>query len=340
MRIIGNEILTETGPIFGYIQIEKENQIIELGKPPIKPEKTGLIVPNLINSHTHIGDSFIKNKNVFLPNDIKKLVAPPDGIKHCMLNNASKEEIITGMKESVQIMIKSGTNFFWDFREGGLKGIKLLKQAIKNMSIRCLIMARPKALDYDNLEIKSIIEYSNGIGISSISDWDYAQIQKISKITKSKGKLFALHASERIRENIDQILDLKPDYLIHMNQATKSDLILVKESEIPIIICPRSNGFFGLKSNFKIITEIGINLLLGTDNAMINNPNVLEEIKFLKTKYKNIDIYDLIKMVSYGPRKALNLECNIPQIKSINEIVVLDKNLNIVYNTWDDRGII
>ena len=95
MRIIGNEILTETGPIFGYIQIEKENQIIELGKPPIKPEKTGLIVPNLINSHTHIGDSFIKNKNVFLPNDIKKLVAPPDGIKHCMLNNASKEEIIT-----------------------------------------------------------------------------------------------------------------------------------------------------------------------------------------------------------------------------------------------------
>jgi cytosine/adenosine deaminase-related metal-dependent hydrolase len=332
MKIIGGKILTENGTISGYIKIEKNNKKIELGKPPIKPEQKGLIVPNFINSHTHIGDSFIKNKNIILPNDIKKLVAPPNGIKHRMLNKATDEEIITGIKKSVQIMIKSGTKFFWDFREGGLTGIELLKKAINNIKIRCLIMSRPKTLDYDNIEIKSIINSSNGIGISSISDWDYEQLQKISKITKSKGKLFALHASERTRENIDKILDLKPNYLIHMNQATKSDLTLVKEAEIPIIICPRSNNFFGLKLNIKLLNEIGINLMLGTDNAMINNPNVLEEIKFLKTKYQNIDINELIKMITYNPRKALNLECDIPQIKSMDEIIVLDKNLNIIYN--------
>lgn len=335
MKVIGGEIFTDNEIIPGYITLSKDKLAIEYGKPSLTPVKKGIIIPSLINCHTHIGDSFIKNRNVPLIKDIKKLVAPPNGIKHRMLKHASKKEILAGMERSVEIMIKTGTTFFWDFREGGLEGIKLLNQAINSKKIKCLRMSRPKNLKYELSELKVLIQESNGIGLSSISDWDYSQIQKISKYTRSHGKIFALHASERIREDIDLILDLKPDYLIHMNKATLSDLKVVKENNIPIVICPRSNDFFGLKTNYQLIYELGINMMLGTDNAMINNPNILEEIKFLKAKYNNMDLYDLIKMVTYNPRKVLNLECNIPQIKSINEIIILDRDLNMIYNPLD-----
>jgi cytosine/adenosine deaminase-related metal-dependent hydrolase len=84
---------------------------------------------------------------------------------------------------------------------------------------------------------------------------------------------------------------------------------------------------------------MNINILIGTDNAMINQPDILEELKFLKFRYKKIDFFDLLNMTTYNPRKVLNLKCDIPQLKSIYEIIVLDENLNIVYNPWDDRGI-
>jgi len=42
------------------------------------------------------------------------------------------------------------------------------------------------------------------------------------------------------------------------------------------------NDFFGLKINFNLLKQVGIDLMLGTDNAMINTPNVLDELNDLK----------------------------------------------------------
>ena len=50
-----------------------------------------------------------------LPRNVEKLVAPPNGLKHTLLKTASKEEIITGMKQTIQDMIDTGTSSFCDF---------------------------------------------------------------------------------------------------------------------------------------------------------------------------------------------------------------------------------
>ena len=94
MKVFGGEILTENEMTPGYITLSKDQLEIEYGKPPLTPEKKGIIVPGLINCHTHIGDSFIKKSKVHLTKNIKKLVAPPNGIKHRMLEHASKKEIL------------------------------------------------------------------------------------------------------------------------------------------------------------------------------------------------------------------------------------------------------
>jgi cytosine/adenosine deaminase-related metal-dependent hydrolase len=326
MDFVSGEILTVDGFEKGYVGFEKSIIVeMEKGACPKKSIAKGLIVPSFINAHTHIGDSFIKEKKIELPKDVNKLVAPPDGLKHRMLREASDDDIIDGMEKSLDIMIKTGTSCFCDFRENSILGICQLKTALHLWNISSIILSRPDELIYDKDELDLLLKNSDGIGLSSISDWDFSELEKISKHVRKKNKIFALHVSERIRENIDSIVALKPNLLVHMIKATESDLIRVKDNNIPIVICARSNAFYGLKPNIKLMKKVGVEMLIGTDNVMLNSPSILDEIMFLKNHFKEYSISDLLYIVTYGARKALNLDCNILGPNSKADFVVLDK---------------
>jgi len=333
MDYIQGDILTEEGFIKGHIAFDYDNDIsIRRGNSPHKPLVQGLIVPSFVNSHTHIGDSFIKEKKIVLPKNVEELVAPPNGLKHKLLRNASEKELINGMEKSIIDMIKKGTSSFCDFRENGVKGISLLKIALKNKKIRPIILSRPTGLIYDKDEINQLLRISQGFGLSSVSDWEYSEIEKIAKIAKRKGKIIALHASEVFREDIDLILDLKPDFLIHMIKATESDLFRLKEEGIPVVICPRSNSFFNLKLDLKLMKKIGITLMLGTDNSMLNSPDVLDELKFLLKYSKIFTLEELFKMITITPKKVLNLVDCISGPNLLGNFVVLERDsLNPIY---------
>jgi len=326
MKYVSGEILKETGIEKGFISFEKKN-VIEIGKgnPPKKPICKGLIIPSFVNAHTHIGDSFIRQKDINLPKEIEKLVGPPNGLKHKFLRETKDEEIIDGMEKSIDTMIKTGTKYFCDFRENGILGISQLKAALNLWKISCIILSRPDSLKYNKNELDLLLKNSNGIALSCISDWDYTELKKVVKDTKSKKKIFSLHASERIRENIDDVLDLKPNFLIHMLKSTESDLLKVKELNIPIVICPRANSFFGLRPNYKLLKKTNNNLLLGTDNAMLNSPIIIDEIRYILSVTREFSIIELLYMTTYGARKALNLDCDILGSNSKADFVVLDK---------------
>ena len=325
MQYVSGEILTEDGFQKRYIGFEK-NKIVENGKiVPKKPICEGFIIPSFVNAHIHIGDSFIRRKNIELPRDVEKLVGPPDGLKHRLLKQTDNQEIIEGMKKSIDLMNESGTSFFCDFREGGINGIGLLKTALQQCSIKSMILSRPNEQSYNKDEMNVLLENSDGIGFSAISDWDYTELVKISKHVKKNGKIFAFHASERSREDIDLILDLKPDFLIHMIYAIESDLIRVKENNIPLIICPRSNMFFGLKPNYKLLRKVGIKFMIGTDNCMINSPNILDEINFILKNNTIFPLDELLINSTYLPRKVLNLSPSILGPNPPTDFLVLDK---------------
>ena len=333
MQYVKGDILTQDGFKKGYLGFEK-NRIIDLriGSPPEKPLAEGLIVPTFVNAHTHVGDSFLRKKNIKLPRNVEELVAPPNGLKHRLLEKASEKEIIDGMKISIDEMMGAGTSYFCDFREDGINGVYQLRNALKNKKIGSIILSRPQQMSYDKNEVELLLKNSLGIGLSSISDWEYSEIEKIAKHAKREKKIFALHTSEAVREDIDLILDLKPDFLVHMVSATESDLTHVKDENIPVVICPRSNAFFNLKMNLKLMKKARVDLMLGTDNAMLNTPNVLEELRYLKNSTTVFSTQELLNMITYTPRKALNLDDCIHGPNSSCNFVVLDReSLKSVY---------
>lgn len=336
MKYVSGKIITKKGFKKGYLSFESD-KIIEIGNglPPKKPIKKGIIIPTFVNSHTHIGDSFIRDKKIDLPRDIKKLVGPPNGLKHEFLKKTSDKKLKKGIKKSMKIMLKTGTKIFYDFREGGIKGIDNLKNASEECSIKPFILSRPNNLSYNKNEIELLLKKSEGIGISSITDWNYSELEKIARHTKRKKKIFSLHASERIRENIDKIIDLKPDFLVHMIKASQADLEIVKDNGIPIVLCPRSNFFFNLKPNISLMKKIGVDLLFGTDNAMLHSPNIIEEIRFILENYNDFSLYELLYFSTSKVRKVLNLDVDILSPDSKAEFVVLDeKSLKPIYVSY------
>ena len=97
-----------------------------------------LLLPGLINAHTHIGDSI--GKDISLNSSVDSRIHPVSGMKQKILKETPKKELIRFMRKSMTSMIKKGITTFIDFREGGLEGVYLLKKALVGLPIRSIIL--------------------------------------------------------------------------------------------------------------------------------------------------------------------------------------------------------
>jgi cytosine/adenosine deaminase-related metal-dependent hydrolase len=308
--------ISEVGKIkkLFYKNIGKSVNITE-NKP------TYLLMPGLINSHIHIGDSFAKeegfNKNLI------EVVAPPDGLKHRLLKSVPENVIVNAIYETSMEMISNGTTFFIDFRENELDGIFLLKKALKGSPINYLILGRFRNIDQAEL----VYDAADGFGFASYKHINSRIKDKLKELKRNTNKNFACHDAENVRDEIifEEILaDNLIDVIIHGTQYIKEDLIKIKKKKIGLVLCPRSNGYFGV--GFPPINEIlklRIPVSLGTDNVMVNNVDLFEEMRYLyrfarvllHDKNKNsIKARDLLKMVTINAARNFGLENKIGAI--------------------------
>ena len=271
-------IYTPSGFRQGSLSWE-DGRIVEASRDR-KPGLHGIILPGLANAHTHLADAIVREE---LHGDLLDLVAPPGGLKHRALAKATDEEVSEAIAEGLGTMFASGTTWFADFREGGLRGIRQIYAALLGAPVRGCVLGRPAEHAYDAAEITAVLRASDGIAVSAVSDWPYPDLEKIALDARRAGKIFALHASERVREDIDLVLALRPQFLVHMVQAETPDLERVADAEVPVVVCPRSNLFFGLVPDIPRMAEAGVELYLGTDNAMVSTPSLLRE---METAYK------------------------------------------------------
>jgi len=289
----------------GGVVVSRGKVVEVLTAPPEDVTSRCLVLPLLANAHTHIGDAFIRR----VPKgSIEDIVAPPDGFKFRMLRKTPGETIISGMRGAIKEMASSGVERFADFRENGLCGVETLKMALKGQKTRAVILGRPSDLRYNEKEAASILEKADGIGLSSISEWGRRDLEALSEQTRRAKKVFAIHASERGREPFAEVASLEPDFVVHMLKASRKDFRLCADAIIPVVACPRSNAFFGLRPPVRKMLDAGIAVALGTDNAMLAHPDILGEARFLARTQKELTPKEVVQTAVAGGRKVLNLE--------------------------------
>ena len=304
------------------LEIDKEGRILNIDfKNPgkildITPEnKNNLMIPGFINSHVHVADNFAKEMG--FNKELREIVAPPFGFKHKMLRQTPEDIKIKGIQNAAIEMLSNGITYFIDFREGGCDGVNLLKKALKQIPINYLILGRFE----DESEIESIFNLADGVGLASYHQITITNKKWVLESKRKFKKIIACHCAESSR-NINLIKkmfnDNLVDVIVHGTKFMKEDLEKIKKEKKSLILCPRCNGYFG--SGFPPITEIlrlEIPVSLGTDNLMVNNADLFEEMRYLYRISRVLCSYDkniqltskkLLKMVTINAAKTFSLE--------------------------------
>lgn len=308
---MGRWLLTDEGFEKGFIRIQGEQlQEVCLGSPP-RDSTRAIVIPSFVNAHVHTGDSvaFPAPKGT-----VRELVAPPDGYKHRVLASTSREDKIKAIGKSLGLMEETGTTDFVDFREEGLEGVRMLRESLTSGSPRPVVMGRPAAQMPSDSEVDQLLQDCDGIGMSAVSDWPPDVLESLSGKARSAGKMFALHASECVREDIDAVLALQPDFVVHMTNASEADVRACADRGVPIVVCPRSNEFYGNHPDIPMMLFAGATLALGTDNCMISKPDMFDEMRAayrMSAQSKALEPAEVVKLATIGGRKVLKAKRNI-----------------------------
>jgi len=337
-------------PAVGNLFIQ-DNEIVEISdgraRGKVIDAKGCLVAPALINSHIHLGDSVARDEGDGAPLD--EIVKPPNGIKHRILRETSREDLIKFMEVSLKDMIQTGTTTFVDFREGGVEGVEILNEALQDIPIRAIILGRQDSFQEQHVnkpqldaDIQKILEISQGIGISGFGEVEDEVATQIAQECLIKGKIPAIHAAENEevqlqslkntgKTEIERALEAGFKLLIHLTSATTTDLKKVTENNVSVATCPRANG--ALSSGIPPIREmwdLGINLLLGTDNVMINSPDMFREMEYaLKVTrgftQKYFSPVEILKMATVNAGKAVGLNLGSLEEGNLADIMIVER---------------
>ncbi len=190
---------------------------------------------------------------------------------------------------------------------------------------------------------EEILKWCDGFGISGANENDDSMLTYYRKIRKRSKKIYkkdqcsqmkdfhhliAIHvaeASQTVKESLKNtkkteiersLLLLKPDIFIHLTNPTENDLkLLVNHKKQKIVICPRANGILGVGfAPLKKMLELDFTIGIGTDNVMLNSPDILREMDFLLKSQRAlekdttfIDAKKILKMANVNGGKIFNL---------------------------------
>ncbi|MGI0057036.1 MAG: amidohydrolase family protein, partial [Nitrosarchaeum sp.] len=309
-----------------------------------------LLIPGFVNCHTHIGDSIAKD--VTLNSSVDKRIHPISGAKPIILKNTDKKYLASFMKNSCHSMLHKGITTFVDFREGGIEGVLLLKQVLSELPLRSIILGRLEFYQ-GSIEIKKnislprhkmdelaeLLKKCDGIGISGANENSssvlnyYSGTPKIRAIHSSETKQ-SVSISKKITGKSETVraLNLKPHFLVHMTHASLGDIHAATKRIRGIVICPRANAALaeGIP-DIELMKQAGCTIALGTDNVMINSPDMFREMDYLwkatmGIHKKRINPKEILKMATVNGGKILRKDIGVIENGKFADCIFIDKH--------------
>jgi cytosine/adenosine deaminase-related metal-dependent hydrolase len=339
----------------GYIEIEN-GRITSTGAGGYEDSakqmeaKGFLVIPGLVNAHTHIADSI--GKDIGTGQRLNARVHPVFGAKKKILQKSLPEHLKAFIRNSAISMMKKGVVAIADFREDGLEGTQLLKEAVEGLPIKCVTLgrvdyysSRPKdarSLPPEAVEqAKQVLKLADGLGISGANENTDASLAQYRQLAGKK--LVAIHAAESKetvkfskvhtgKSEVDRIMEhLKPDFVVHMTNATENEISLVAKSGTGVVICPRANGVLGVGVP-KVAQMLKQDCLvaIGTDNVMLNSPDILRELDYTwkasrATEGGMIKAQEVLKMATINAAQILRLNTGCIEAGRAADLVFIDK---------------
>ena len=294
-------------PVEGRLVVENgEIQAIE----EAESRSDDVLLPTFVNAHTHVGDAIAKEAGGE-GMSVEELVAPPDGLKHRLLAAADRGAQVTAIRRSLRFMADTGTAAHVDFRENGVEGIEILREAGEGVPLDSVILGR---------ESIEAMEASDGFGASGANDGDFSRERRA---TKRAGKLFGIHAGEVDGSDVNPALDMDPDFLVHVVHPAPLHLERIADSEVPVVCCPRSNLVTG--AGVPPIRELAdrTRVALGTDNVMLNSPSMFREMEFA-AKLADVSAPEVLAMATANGAAIAGRDDGVLEAGRPANVLVLD----------------
>lgn len=342
---IDNGVITEAGP--------------GKGSGPGKRLDAGglLIIPGFINAHTHVADSI--GKDIAAGKRLDARVHPVFGAKKTILEKSAPAHLKAFVRNSAVSMLQKGITAFADFREGGPEGVRMLRDAVAGLPIKCVALGRAdyygsptggEGLPQHAVDkAEQVLKIADGLGISGANENTDAALAQYGEMAAAK--IVAIHAAESRettefslnnagRSEVERIMEhLKPDIVVHMTIATDNDISLVA-GRAGVVVCPRANGVLG--AGLPRVAEMlrrGCHIAIGTDNVMLNSPDMFRELDYLwKASHaagEFIEPRELIKMATVNAAKMLGLNSGSIEAGGAADLVFIDVKHADLYPAHD-----
>ena len=323
-------------------------------------DATGKIVmPGLINCHTHLGMSIFRctNDGYNLNDWLNKKIWPIE-------DKLSWKDIYYTTLLSCIELIKSGATTSADDYFGSLESINAIKECkIREIFTNCTLDSDGKGEDRINMFEKLYNENSN------VSDLITFSVAPHSMYTCSKDYLLRLreialkynlpihmHMSENLDEvkTITKAYGMKPAFVLkelgltdcklvlaHCTFLDDDEIDLLKNYDVSIVHNPISNLNLGCGiAPIKKYIDSGLNVCLGTDGqGSAINLDMFYHMAFVDLLQKGIykdplafDSYDVLKLATINGAKAFGLENKIGSIE-------VGKKADIIILNYDDISV-
>lgn len=305
-----------------------------------------LLIPGLINTHTHSPMSLMRG----LADDLPLMDWLNNHIWPTEHKHVSAEFVLDGSLLACAEMIKSGTTCFNDMYFFPEITTRAVEQAGMRAKIGLILIDFPSAWagDADEYLAKGI-ELHDQLRDNSLISTAFAPHAPYT-VSDDPLKRIATYAEEldipvhiHLHETADEVEQavsesgqrpiarlnklglLSPRLLaVHMTQLNDDEIKLVAETGAHVLHCPESNLKLasGFCPTFKL-QQAGVNLSLGTDGAASNNDlDMISEMhtaallaKAVANNASALPAEDVLRMATINGAKALGLDSEIGSLE-------------------------
>ena len=305
-----------------------------------------LLIPGLINSHTHSPMSLMRG----LADDLPLMDWLNNHIWPTEQKHVSAEFVFDGSLLACAEMIRSGTTCFNDMYFFPEETARAVEQAGMRAKLGLILIDFPSAWAKDADEYLSKgIELHDQLHNNSLVSTAFAPhapytvsddpLKRISTYAEELDIPIHIHLHETANE-VEQAITstgkrpiqrlnefglLSPRLLaVHMTQLTDEEINLVAKTGAHVLHCPESN--LKLASGFCPVYQLqqaGINVTLGTDSAASNNDlDMIAEMrtaallaKAVASNASAMPADDILRMATINAASALGLDSEIGSLE-------------------------